>query len=225
MQIVLTPEVLLAAYSQGLFPMAHSGNSEDVHWVCPELRGQLSITEMHIPKSLRKIIRQGKIKGVPYEIKINTDFDGVISACALETNTRVETWINPQIKEAFYQLHKLGFAHSVECWQEGDLVGGLYGMAIGGAFFGESMFSFKTQASKVALVHLVARLHGTGYSILDTQFTNEHLEQFGVYEISHEDYMERLESILNKPCDFNDQSQSEEQRIKQYFDMRYSNKS
>jgi len=209
MQIILTPEILLAAYSQGLFPMAESANNPYVHWFCPEMRGQLSVADMHIPRSLKKSVRQVKIKGNPYDIRINTDFKSVIKACAEQTNSRTETWINPPIIDAYCELHELGHAHSVECWQYDDLVGGLYGIAIGGAFFGESMFSRRTNASKVALVHLVARLYHAGYEILDTQFTNEHLEQFGVFEISYQDYMKQLEPALLKPCifDFKDISE------------------
>lgn len=220
MQIVLTPEILLAAYSQGLFPMAHGAQSDYVHWVCPELRGQLSITDMHIPKRLKKTVRQMKIKGVPYDIRINTDFRTVIELCAEETNERVETWINPEIIDAYCALHALGYVHSVECWQEGELVGGLYGVAIGGAFFGESMFSRRTNTSKVALVHLAARLHHAGYEILDTQFTNPHLEQFGVYEVSHKEYMERLQPILKKECDFTVSDISERQLVRSYFEQK-----
>ncbi len=163
MQIILTPEILLSAYSQGLFPMAERATSPYVHWFCPEMRGQLSINNMHIPRSLKKSVRQMKIKGNPYDIRINSNFENVIRACAKETNSRTETWINPQIIDAYCNLHKLGYAHSVETWQNNKLIGGLYGVAIGGAFFGESMFSLKTNASKVALVHLDARLNYAGY--------------------------------------------------------------
>ncbi len=218
MQIVLTPEILLAAYSQGLFPMADSANSQYVHWFCPEKRGQISIPDMHIPRSLKKSVRQMKIKGQPYEIRINADFKGVIESCAAVTDGRTETWINSQIIEAYCKLHELGYAHSVECWQDDEMVGGLYGIAIGGAFFGESMFSRKTNASKVALVHLVARLYHAGYEILDTQFTNDHLEQFGVYEISHQDYMKLLEPALAKNCVFDFKDITERDLIKLYFD-------
>ena len=226
MQIVLTPEILLAAYSQGLFPMAYGAKSDYVHWVCPELRGQISITDMHVPKRLKKSVKQMKIKGNPYEIKINADFEGVIRACAEETEARVETWINDQIVDAYCKLHALGHVHSVECWQDDKLVGGLYGVAIGGVFCGESMFSHQTDASKVALVHLAARLHHAGYEILDTQFTNPHLEQFGVYEIAHKDYVALLEPALEKQCVFDFTDVSERDLITAYFDMQdHSNKS
>tara|TARA_R110001592_G_scaffold3525_18_gene20031 strand:+ start:14493 stop:15158 length:666 start_codon:yes stop_codon:yes gene_type:complete len=219
MRIVLTPEILLSAYAQGLFPMAQSAQSDDVQWICPELRGQISIRAMHVPKRLKKSVRQMKIQGQFYEIRINTDFEGVIKACAQEASGRTETWINPQIIEAYCKLNILGYAHSVECWQDDILVGGLYGIALGGAFFGESMFSCKTDTSKVALVHLAARLYHAGYDILDTQFTNPHLEQFGVYEIPHDDYMDKLTAALDKSCDFGCRGQTERQLIASYFEM------
>lgn len=217
MQIVLTPELLLSAYTQGIFPMAENANTQYVHWVCPEMRGQLSIDNMHVPKRLKKTVRQMKISGCPYEIRINTSFDEVIQACAEETGGRQETWINQKIIEAYCTLHERGHAHSVECWQEGELCGGLYGLAIGGAFFGESMFSRRRDTSKVSLVHLVARLKHAGYEILDTQFINPHLEQFGVYEIPHEEYIEQLEKLLEKPCIFDLTDQTERQLVHDYL--------
>ncbi len=220
MQIVLTTDVLLAAYSQGLFPMAESAQSPYVHWYCPEMRGQLSISGLHIPKKLKKEVRQMKIKGKTYEIKIDSDFEATMEACADLTEDRKETWINKNIIEAYSNLHKEGFAHSVECWQNGEMVGGLYGVAIGGAFFGESMFSKETNASKVALVHLVARLHKAGFEILDTQFTNEHLEQFGVYEVTYKDYIESLGAALIKKCYFNGSGISEQDLVLDYLKVR-----
>ncbi|MGH1375116.1 MAG: leucyl/phenylalanyl-tRNA--protein transferase [Alphaproteobacteria bacterium] len=217
MQIILTPELLLSAYSQGIFPMAENAETQYVHWVCPEMRGQLSVQDMHVPKRLKRTVRQMKISGVPYEIRINAGFEDVIRACAQETDGRQETWINDNIVEAYCALHEQGHAHSVECWQEGELCGGLYGITIGGAFFGESMFSRKRDASKVSLVHLAARLHHAGYEVLDTQFTNEHLEQFGVYEIEHTDYLSRLEPVLEKNCVFDPIDKTEKQLITDYF--------
>ncbi len=217
MQIILTPELLLSAYSQGIFPMAENAETQYVHWVCPEMRGQLSVQDMHVPKRLKKTVRQMKISGVPYEIRINAGFEDVIRACAQDTDGRQETWLNDNIVEAYCALHEQGHAHSVECWQEGELCGGLYGIAIGGAFFGESMFSRKRDASKVSLVHLAARLHHAGYEVLDTQFTNEHLEQFGVYEIEHTDYLSRLEPVLEKSCVFDPIDKTEKQLIADYF--------
>ena len=218
MQIVLTPEILLAAYAQGLFPMADSADSPYVHWYCPEMRGQLSIADLHIPRRLKKTVRQMKIKGAAYEIKINTDFKQVMQFCAEVTEDRKETWINEHIIKAYCDLHAQGHAHSVECWQNGEMVGGLYGVVIGAAFFGESMFSHVSDASKVALVHLVARLHHTGFQILDTQFTNEHLEQFGVYEVSYHDYMRQLTEAATISCSFTANDLDEEQLIKQYLE-------
>lgn len=182
--------------------MAESASSNTVQWYCPQRRGQLSIRHMHIPRRLKKNLRQMKINGAPYIIKINSDFKRVIESCAMETQSRSETWINQSIIDAYIHLHREGYAHSVECWQEDQLVGGLYGISMGSAFFGESMFSSQRDASKVCLVHLAARLHKAGYTILDTQFTNDHLTQFGVFEIEHEDYMEALSVALKKPCLF-----------------------
>lgn len=212
MQIVLTPEILIAAYSQGLFPMAHSAQAGYVEWICPEKRGQLSIPNLHVPKSLKKAIKRGD-----YEIRINTAFKNVIEECAKSTEDRHDTWINDQIIEAYCKLHQKGFAHSVEYWQDGGLKGGLYGIAIGGAFFGESMYSRVTNASKIALVHLAARLKYAGFEILDTQFTNDHLEQFGVYELSHKEYMERLNIALKKDCKFDWENPFESDLIKEYL--------
>ncbi len=219
MQVILTPDILLAAYSQGLFPMAQGADNPEVHWYCPEMRGQLSISAMHIPRRLRKTVRQMKIGGKPYDIRINTDFEGVMKACAIVTDSRSETWINTEILTAYCALHAKGYAHSIECWQEDKMVGGLYGIALGGAFFGESMFSTARDASKVALVHLVARLSQAGYQILDTQFTNDHLEQFGVYEVSHQDYMEKLELVLSLACRFDSTDMSERALMVQYLEL------
>ena len=219
MQVILTPDILLAAYSQGLFPMAQSADTPEVHWYCPEMRGQLSIPDMHIPRRLRKSVRQMKIGGKPYEIRINTDFEGVMKACAVVTDDRTETWINAEILTAYCALHAKGYAHSIECWQDGEMVGGLYGIALGGAFFGESMFSTARDASKVALVHLVARLSQAGYEILDTQFTNDHLEQFGVYELSHQAYMEKLEPVLSLACRFDTKDMSERALMARYLEL------
>ena len=219
MKIDLTPEILITAYAQGVFPMADSGDSDEVHWVLPERRGQLSIADMHVPRRLKKNVRQMKLPDGLYEIKINHDFKAVVEACAQISDMRDETWINQDIIDVYCELHEAGLAHSVECWQkDGGLVGGLYGISIGGAFFGESMFSRQRDASKVALVHLVARLYHAGFEILDTQFTNAHLEQFGVYEVAHKKYMERLTPALEKPCVFDFEEPSERALIKQYLE-------
>ena len=198
--------------------MADSAYTPYVHWVCPEMRGQLSITHMHIPRRLKKSVRQMKIAGAPYEIRIDYNFHQIIEACAKSEESRPETWINANILEAFCTLHSLGYAHSVECWQEGELVGGLYGLALGGAFFGESMFSRQRDASKVCLVHLVARLKEGGFALLDTQFVNEHLKQFGVYEIPHKQYIPELKKALKiQNTDFLLKEISEFELLKKYL--------
>ena len=215
MQPVLTPDLILKAYQNGLFPMAYSADSPHINWICPDQRGQLSITDMHIPRSLLK-----RVKQQTYEVRIDTAFDQVITACAEDAPDRPETWINDSIKDVFGQLHQMGHAHSVECWHDGELLGGLYGLKIGGAFFGESMFSRATDASKVALVHLTARLWAGGFKMLDTQFVNDHLEQFGVYEIDHADYMTELTNILAVQADFTLKNTLESDILSNYLAMR-----
>jgi len=217
MQLVLTPELILDAYSQGLFPMAYNAESPYVHWICPEERGQLSITDIHFPRRLIKTIRNA-----PYCIKIDSDFSGVIALCAENSATRPETWINDSIRDVFIKLHNAGHAHSVEAWLDGELVGGLYGLAIGGAFFGESMFSRATDSSKIVLAHLVARLWKGGFTLLDTQFVNDHLKQFGVYEVPHETYMMQLQEALMVKADFhlNEIDMNEQDLVRAYFEMR-----
>lgn len=197
--------------------MAERADDDEVFWVCPEMRGQLSIPDMHVPKRLKKSVRHMKLQGAPYQIRINHAFDEVIAACGAQSDTRHETWINPHIAKTFCALYQMGYAHSVECWVEDKLVGGLYGLSIGSAFFGESMFSRRRDASKVCLVHLAARLYYADYDILDTQFTNDHLTQFGVYEISHDDYLKRLNPALLKDRCFHFDTPDEEKLIQQYF--------
>lgn len=215
MQLVLTPELILEAYRQGLFPMAHHAESSFVQWVCPEDRGQLSITDLHIPKRLLKTIRRA-----PYTIKINTAFADVIALCAQSAPDRPETWINQSIQDVFTTLHRQGHAHSVEAWEGEKLVGGIYGLSIGGAFFGESMFSRATDASKICLVHLCARLWRAGYKILDTQFSNDHLTQFGVYEIAHADYMLRLGDAFKVDTNFAFDHISQDTLLREYLTFR-----
>lgn len=216
MQLVLTPELMLEAYRQGLFPMAYHAGSPYIHWICPEMRGQLSISDLHIPRRLKKIVMQNR-----FHITINQDFEQVIKGCAEKTETRPETWINEAILKAFMKLHERGHAHSVECRNEsGELVGGLYGLAIGGAFFGESMFSRQTNASKVALVHTVARIWHGGFTMMDTQFVNSHLKQFGVYEIPHREYKTKLKEALKKTADFLQAGVRQESMVDAYFLMR-----
>lgn len=220
MQLVLTPELLLEAYRQGLFPMAYSAGSPYVHWICPEERGQLSIEDMHIPKSLRRVVRRNTNRNASFQIKINTAFEHVIRACGEETEDRPETWINDQIVKAYCDLHTRGAAHSVEYWEDGRLMGGVYGLAIGGAFFGESMYSRTSNASKIALVHLAARLWRGGFQLFDTQFVNPHLKQFGVYELEHAEYKARLDEALKIEGDFTQGGVSEEALIEEYFAFR-----
>lgn len=215
MQLVLTPELLIEAYKQGLFPMAYNSGSPYIHWVCPEMRGQLSIPDIHLPRRLLKTIRKN-----PFDVRISGDFEGVIRFCAESAPKRPETWINKPIDTVFCDLHKRGYAHSVECWKDGALVGGLYGLALGGAFFGESMFSRETDASKIALVHLAARLWKGGFTLLDTQFVNEHLKQFGIYELPYKDYKRKLDKALSTQGDFLLSGISQGDILREYLDMR-----
>jgi len=180
---LLTPDLLLRAYRLGLFPMAEARESRTLHWLDPEARGVLPLHGFHIPRSLMKTLRAGR-----FTVTADADFPAAIAACAAIRENRPETWINEEIERLFTELFALGFAHSVETWENGRLVGGLYGVALGGAFFGESMFSTATDASKVALVHLVARLRLGGYTLLDTQFITTHLARFGAAEIPRDDY-------------------------------------
>ncbi len=194
----ITPELLLHAYTIGVFPMARSRRARTIEWYDPPLRGILPIDRLHVPKRLRRTIRQA-----PYRVTFDHAFRAVMTGCA---DARKDTWINDKIIDLYTQLHEAGFAHSVEAWRGNDLVGGVYGISIGGAFFGESMFSTATDASKIALVYLVARLWHQGYKLLDTQFINEHLMQFGVEEIPHDAYHARLGAALDLPVVFGCQS-------------------
>lgn len=219
MQLVLTSQLLIEAYKQGLFPMSYSTESPYVHWVCPEMRGQLPIKNLHISKSLKRLIKQN-IETNNLDIRIDSDFDAIIRGCAEETEDRPESWINVQIIDAYNKLHLDSHAHSVEVWQNDTLVGGVYGLKIGSAFFGESMYSRIPNASKVALVYLCARLWKGGFTILDTQFTNPHLEQFGVYEIPHEDYIKRLQNAIAIKADFHLRGLSQNKIIAEYLETR-----
>ena len=192
----LSPETLIKAYALGVFPMAEHHDDDRIFFVDPDERGILPLDDVHLPRSLKKRVRQR-----PYRITVDTAFDQVIDGCRAITTTREESWINPQIRQLYCALHRLGFAHSVEAWLDPEdsppqLVGGLYGVALAGAFFGESMFSRATDASKIALVHLMARLKAGGFTLLDTQFTNPHLEQFGVLEIPRDDFKTLLSTAL-----------------------------
>ena len=189
---------LLNCYRRGVFPMADSREDMRLFLMDPDLRGVLPLDRFHVPKRLRKTVRQD-----PFRVTVDTAFNRVIEACAEPHPTRPATWINDPILNLYGALHRQGYAHSVECWTEdGDLVGGLYGVALGGAFFGESMFSRATDASKIALVHLVARLKIGGFVLLDAQFHNPHLEQFGLEEISRDEFRAKLWRALRVKADF-----------------------
>ena len=189
---------LLNCYRRGVFPMADSREDMRLFLMDPDVRGVLPLKGFHVPKRLRKTVRKE-----PYRVTVDTAFNRVIEACAEPHSSRPATWINDAILNLYGALHREGHAHSVECWSEqGDLVGGLYGVSLGGAFFGESMFSRATDASKIALVHLVARLIGGGYTLLDAQFHNPHLDQFGLKQIRREDFRERLWHALRVDGNF-----------------------
>ena len=189
----ITAPLLLEAYAAGVFPMAESAGSNEVFWVDPRQRGILPLDGMHIPRRLARGFRTGG-----FEIRVNGDFAGVLAACA----DRDETWINPTITGLYRDLHRLGHAHSVEIWTGGELTGGLYGVTLGAAFFGESMFSRSRDASKFALIALVARLRAGGFRLLDTQFVTEHLARLGVIEIGRAAYHRRLAAAINLPANF-----------------------
>jgi leucyl/phenylalanyl-tRNA---protein transferase len=194
---VLTSELLLCAYASGLFPMANDRHDPTIHWIEPRRRGVLPLDGFHVPKSLRKLIRRNR-----YEIRIDRDFRQVITACAASRPERPRTWLNDELIDLYCELHRLGYTHSVESWLDGRLVGGLYGVSLGAAFFGESMFSQERDASKVALVSLVERLRAGGYRLLDTQFITDHLRQFGATELSRAAYRARLREALEAPAAF-----------------------
>jgi leucyl/phenylalanyl-tRNA--protein transferase len=187
----ITPDILLRAYSIGLFPMAESADDPEIFWVEPELRGVLPLDHFHVSKSLAKAVRKK-----PFEIRFDCAFDQVIAACAEETSGRPSTWINRTIRSLYSTLFDMGHAHTVEAWEGNELVGGLYGVSLGSAFFGESMFSRRTDASKICLVHLVERLKERKFTLLDTQFTTDHLKTFGAVDIPRKDYEKLLEKAM-----------------------------
>jgi leucyl/phenylalanyl-tRNA--protein transferase len=193
----LTSDLLLRAYAMGIFPMARSRTDQRLYWIDPDQRGILPLDGFHLPRSLRKTLRRQV-----FEIRVDTAFEAVMEGCAQATQDRPDTWINDEIVRLFVELHHLGMAHSVESWREGRLVGGLYGLSLGSAFFGESMFSRETDASKVALVDLVARLKRAGYRLLDTQFVTEHLCRFGATEIPRHQYLKLLAAAVDVPAVF-----------------------
>ena len=191
----VTPELMLRAYRSGLFPMAETRRGERLYWLDPEQRGVLPLAGFHLPRRLRRTALSAC-----FDIHADRDFAAVIAACATPAEGREDTWINRDIERLFTALHDQGHAHSVEAWQDGKLVGGLYGVVLGGAFFGESMFSHARDASKVALVHLVARLRLGGFTLLDTQFVTTHLGQFGAYEIPRAQYKTLLDHAATAPA-------------------------
>jgi len=187
----LDPDLLLRAYSVGVFPMASTRDADDVFWVEPKKRGVLPLDAFHLSRSLAKTIRSDR-----YTVTVDRAFSDVVSHCAEATARRPDTWINPNIEVAYAELHRRGYAHSVETWLGEELVGGLYGVRLGGAFFGESMFSRANDASKVALAYLVARLNVGGFKLLDCQFLTEHLASLGTIEVGREAYVALLDSAL-----------------------------
>jgi len=195
--IALTPKLLLHAYAAGLFPMAESAEDPELFWVDPDPRGVLPLENFHLPRRLKRTLRSGL-----YEVRVDTAFEAVMRGCAEPTAIRPKTWINEEILRLYGALFDRGLAHSVEAWTGDELMGGLYGVALGGAFFGESMFSRGRDASKVALVHLVARLIAGGFRLLDTQFVTEHLERFGAIAISRAEYHRQLEQALTINAEF-----------------------
>ncbi len=189
----ITPRLLLQAYAMGVFPMAESAQSDEILWFNPEKRGVLPLDGLHISRSLRKVLKAGQ-----HRVSTNRCFSRVLTACM----DREETWINHEIATLYDELHRLGHAHSIEVWHGEELAGGLYGVSLGAAFFGESMFSAQSNGSKIALVGLVARLNLGGYKLLDTQFLTPHLASLGGVEISRKAYLGKLEKALKSPADF-----------------------
>jgi leucyl/phenylalanyl-tRNA--protein transferase len=189
--IEITPQVLLKAYACGIFPMAESAEDPTLYWIEPERRGILGLDQLHVPRRLARLIKQNR-----FEVRIDSAYEDVIEGCASARAGRRTTWINRRIRELYAELFEMGYCHTVEAWLDGKLAGGLYGVALGRAFFGESMFSYESGASKVALIYLVARLRYGGFCLLDTQFVTDHLRQFGAQEISRAAFHRRLEQAL-----------------------------
>ncbi|MCF1459726.1 leucyl/phenylalanyl-tRNA--protein transferase [Agrobacterium vitis] len=187
----ITPDILLRAYSIGLFPMAESSDDPELFWVEPDLRGIIPLDSFHYSKSLAKIIRQK-----PFDIRFDTAFAAVLDKCAEPAPDRPSTWINQTIRDLYTALFQMGHAHSVEAFEGDELVGGLYGVSLGAAFFGESMFSRRSNASKICLVYLVERLRAQGFVLLDTQFTTEHLKTFGAIDVAKDEYSKMLEEAV-----------------------------
>jgi leucyl/phenylalanyl-tRNA--protein transferase len=195
--VEITPEVLLKAYACGIFPMAESADDPALYWIEPEKRGIIPLNNFHVASRLARTVRAGQ-----FTIAINRDFEGVLDGCAEPAPGRARTWINTRIRTLYCKLYDIGHCHSVEAYENGELVGGLYGVCLGRAFFGESMFHRSRDASKVALVHLVAKLRAGGFKLLDTQFVTDHLKTFGAAEVSRRQYHKLLEAALVGEADF-----------------------
>lgn len=191
---MLNPHLLLSAYAEGIFPMAESRDSAELHWIDPRLRGVIGLDHFHISRSLRRAILRGD-----YSVTLDRAFAAVVDGCA----DRAETWINAELRDSYLDLHRLGHAHSIEVWDTGgDLIGGVYGVTLGAAFFGESMFSRRTDASKIALAWLVCHLRRCGFMLFDTQFLTRHLASLGAVEIPRAAYRKRLKAALEAQADF-----------------------
>jgi leucyl/phenylalanyl-tRNA--protein transferase len=197
-QDLVTPSLLLRAYACGIFPMADSATDPTLYWVEPRIRGVLPLDEFHLPRRLARTVRSDL-----FEVRLDTDFEAVISGCAAPRGGRQQdTWINEPIRRLYGELFRMGHVHTVEAWRDERMVGGLYGVKLGAAFFGESMFSTARDASKVALVHLVARLKAGGFRLLDVQFMTAHLSQFGAVEVPRDDYVRLLDEAVGLEADF-----------------------
>ena len=196
-RVEITPEILLRAYAAGIFPMAEDAEDPSLFWVEPRARGIIPLEAVHVPRRLARTVRQDV-----FEIRVNTDFEGVIDGCAAPGDDRDRTWINARIRRLYGELFDLGHCHTVEAWRDGRLAGGLYGVSLGAAFFGESMFHRERDASKVAFVHLAARLRAGGFQLLDAQFRTDHLATLGAVEIPRRDYKRRLESAVASFADW-----------------------
>ena len=194
----INEETILKSYSLGIFPMSESFDDPNIYWINPKKRGVIPINDFKISKNLRKEIKKKK-----FLITINKDFNGVIKNCAKKTENRPSTWINKEIIKLYSNLHKIGHAHSIEAWHQDKLVGGLYGVSLGSAFFGESMFSIMSNSSKICLVYLIANLKIKKFTLLDTQFVNPHLKKLGAIEISRKKYLKMLGDSLKKNANFN----------------------
>jgi leucyl/phenylalanyl-tRNA--protein transferase len=193
----LTPDMLLRAYAIGVFPMAEDRDDPDLFWIDPRIRGVIPLDGFHVPKRLAKTLRSNR-----YRVTFDQDFEGVMDGCAEASDRRPRTWINDKILTLYTALHRMDHAHSVEVWDGERLIGGLYGVTLGSAYFGESMFSRERDASKIALCHLVARLTFAGFRLLDTQFVTKHLERFGAKEVPRSDYRTLLSEALNYDAGF-----------------------